>query len=286
MPNDPKTSFIERQEILNGRCDFEAILDGFFEKKIMRNRVSFYCKEQLDSLFVLSEGILDELIADYGSELSRYGFRVLRGGERRAFIDSVRAIGEDALANKLEKKAQVQVFDARALFDIALILHHDPVAVVLRERLSEAHARRAAPRKKAIRKPDAAPVPQVIAATTGTPQDASVHRAISIRQPYVELILRGEKVEEYRSMPTNIRERVYLYASLREEEDEEAWEDTGLVRGTLPLGLIVGSVEIVYCRWVNEYGCYAYELRDPRRLDRFLKAKNQPQPKFWIPVFE
>ena len=40
-------------------------------------------------------------------------------------------------------------------------------------------------------------------------------RAISIRQPYVELIFRGEKKAEYRSIPTNIRERVYIYASLR-----------------------------------------------------------------------
>jgi predicted transcriptional regulator len=40
-------------------------------------------------------------------------------------------------------------------------------------------------------------------------------RAISIRQPWVELILRGVKKKEYRSQPTNIRERVYLYASAK-----------------------------------------------------------------------
>lgn len=33
-------------------------------------------------------------------------------------------------------------------------------------------------------------------------------RAISIRQPYVEQILRGEKRYEYRSQDTKIRERV------------------------------------------------------------------------------
>ena len=42
-----------------------------------------------------------------------------------------------------------------------------------------------------------------------------VKRAISIRQPYVELILRRRKTREYRSRRTNIRERVYLYAALR-----------------------------------------------------------------------
>lgn len=35
-------------------------------------------------------------------------------------------------------------------------------------------------------------------------------RAISIRQPYVELILRGQKWREYRSVATTMRGRVYL----------------------------------------------------------------------------
>ena len=39
-------------------------------------------------------------------------------------------------------------------------------------------------------------------------------RALSIRQPYAEQILRGTKEIEYRSVKTNIRERIYIYASL------------------------------------------------------------------------
>jgi hypothetical protein len=42
-----------------------------------------------------------------------------------------------------------------------------------------------------------------------------LQRAISIRQPYVEQILQGSKKREFRSRPTRIRERVYLYAALR-----------------------------------------------------------------------
>src|SRR3954452_22760527 len=39
-------------------------------------------------------------------------------------------------------------------------------------------------------------------------------RAVSIRQPYAELILRGIKTVEYRSRPTRIvGERFYIYAS-------------------------------------------------------------------------
>ena len=39
-------------------------------------------------------------------------------------------------------------------------------------------------------------------------------RALSIRQPYAEQILRGEKTIEYRSRPTKIiGERFYIYAA-------------------------------------------------------------------------
>lgn len=48
-------------------------------------------------------------------------------------------------------------------------------------------------------------------------------RAISIRQPYVELILRGQKTREFRSRVTHIRERVWLYAAKRPADNEKAW---------------------------------------------------------------
>jgi hypothetical protein len=37
-------------------------------------------------------------------------------------------------------------------------------------------------------------------------------RALSIRQPFAELIMRGKKDIEYRSRQTHIRERVFVYA--------------------------------------------------------------------------
>ena len=54
----------------------------------------------------------------------------------------------------------------------------------------------------------------------------------------------------------------------------------------LPVGLIVGSVEITGCERDDEGDCYAYSLERPERLQAFLKPVNQPQPKFWIPRFE
>ena len=50
-------------------------------------------------------------------------------------------------------------------------------------------------------------------------------RALSIRQPYAELILRGIKTIEYRSRPTRIiGERFYIYAA-RTPGPSEAWAE-------------------------------------------------------------
>jgi hypothetical protein len=109
-------------------------------------------------------------------------------------------------------------------------------------------------------------------------------RAISIRQPYVEQILRGDKTREYRSRPTSIRERVYLYASLRPADADAAWAQVEAHPGDFPTGVIVGTVEIAGCRELAA-GSYAYELRAPKRLRVPLTPTNQPQPSFWRPQF-
>ena len=91
-------------------------------------------------------------------------------------------------------------------------------------------------------------------------------RAISIRQPWVELILTGEKQAEYRSRPTNVRGRVFIYASLTPAESLSGWNKVGKQPGELPTGQIVGTVEIVDCVWEAERNCYAYILTEPKRL--------------------
>lgn len=107
-------------------------------------------------------------------------------------------------------------------------------------------------------------------------------RAISIRQPYVELILRGLKRYEYRSRPTRIRGRVYIYASLR-PGDEDGFRKLGKAPGELPTGRIVGTVEVVGCRFFSSRGCYGYELKNPKRLKKTLAPKKQPQPCWFFP---
>jgi hypothetical protein len=111
-------------------------------------------------------------------------------------------------------------------------------------------------------------------------------RAISIRQPYVELIFQGKKQFEYRSQPTNIRERVYIYAGKKLGGDEHDWHQVRSELDLLPTCRIVGSVEIIGCEWDERAESFAYALAKPLRLKRHLKAANQPQPRFWIPRFK
>lgn len=104
---------------------------------------------------------------------------------------------------------------------------------------------------------------------------------LSIRQPYVELILRGEKVIEYRSVATHKRERVFIYASRIPAADAEVWRSVGLEPGELPTGGIVGTVEIVACS--GRPGDFHWHLARPERLQQILPVRNKPQPMFFYP---
>jgi hypothetical protein len=105
-------------------------------------------------------------------------------------------------------------------------------------------------------------------------------RALSIRQPLVELILLGEKTLEFRSIRTHMRERVYLYAGKKLAIVEGFPEGEAEL---LPRGVIMGSVEIIDC-YEDEEG-FAWDLANPIRYTTPLKPKGTPQPGFWHPTF-
>ncbi|HEY3900843.1 MAG TPA: ASCH domain-containing protein [Chthoniobacter sp.] len=108
-----------------------------------------------------------------------------------------------------------------------------------------------------------------------------ITRALSVRQPHAEMILRGKKKTEYRVIPTRIRERVYIYASTKPGPDE-AWRKAHCQPGDLPTGVLVGTVEIVDCI-ENGRDDYHWTLARPKRLGRRMKPKNQPQPIWFHP---
>jgi hypothetical protein len=108
--------------------------------------------------------------------------------------------------------------------------------------------------------------------------------AISIRQPLVERILTGEKTEEFRGVPARIRGPVYLYATQRPLPLEE-WKKTDGLADDLPLGAVVGTVEITDCRLCSN-GDYAYTLANPKRLPRPVLPETEPRPIWFYPFGE
>jgi predicted transcriptional regulator len=131
--------------------------------------------------------------------------------------------------------------------------------------------------------------------------DTSDMRALSIRQPFAELILRGIKTAELRSISTRIiGERFFIYAS--KSKSKAIWsndllvakppqwmielaEQVGMIdedaMGGLPTGVIVGSAVIERVSRVDEL--YRWHLVDVQRATKFRKPTRQPQPDWFVP---
>lgn len=93
-------------------------------------------------------------------------------------------------------------------------------------------------------------------------------KAISIRQPFVERILTGAKVREYRSRACNIRGRVLLHASMTVDhaECQQLIEDGSFAPDyEFWIGAILGSVEVVGCEPDPENG-FAWLLANAIRF--------------------
>lgn len=123
-------------------------------------------------------------------------------------------------------------------------------------------------------------------------------RALSVRQPWAELILLGHKTLEIRSRPTQVRGWVQIYAALRREDglwQLRAASTHGLNLDTLERGWLLGMAEIVGCQRVTpadsaaacfaipaDQELYGWQLAGPRRHRFPRKPKGQPQPSFFF----
>jgi len=117
----------------------------------------------------------------------------------------------------------------------------------------------------------------------GLGEDVRSMRALSIRQPSAEAVIRGLKTVEYRAGPTNIRGRILIYASRArypDEEEAELCEDFGIrdvSPDDLPRGVIVGSVELYDCQGDE------WMLRNPRRATTCVAPIHRPNPVWFYP---
>ena len=111
------------------------------------------------------------------------------------------------------------------------------------------------------------------------------NRALSVRQPFAEQIISGSKPIEYRSKPTTIRERVYIYASRTlTTREKQAYKKMKKEPGEFPVGVLVGTVEIIDCKKKPDE--YQWKLANPKRLKKPIKPDNHPQPMWFKPFKE
>lgn len=123
--------------------------------------------------------------------------------------------------------------------------------------------------------------------------------ALGVRQPWVELILRGVKTIEVRSQNTQVRGTIYLYASKKLADYPAALDAAHrheLCCDSLPMGLLVGSVEIAGTRPSGPgdatAACipaamlkrnFAWELQNPQRFPSPLPVRFLPYGVWFYP---
>ncbi len=123
--------------------------------------------------------------------------------------------------------------------------------------------------------------------------------ALGIRQPWLELILRGIKTVEVRSLGTARRGTIYLYSSKKVSDHpaaREAAKTHGIEIETLPLGVLVGTVEILDSRPCTSSdaadaclpralvaGKHGWRLRNPCRLSKPLPVRFLPYGVWFYP---
>ena len=132
--------------------------------------------------------------------------------------------------------------------------------------------------------------------------------ALSIRQPFAELILRGIKTLEYRSRPTRrVGERFWIYASKKTVERRQAtgeiwsrdltaasvpaWlaelaQQVGMISDAeliaLPRGVVVGSAIIESVSRIDD-ATFGWKLADVRRAKTLRMPQGHPQPVWFNP---
>lgn len=123
--------------------------------------------------------------------------------------------------------------------------------------------------------------------------------ALGVRQPWVELILRGIKTIEVRSQNTQQRGTIYLYAS-KKLSDLPGCEDLARQNGfdldVMPRGMVVGTVDLVSsepCRSRDATaacvsrsyldGHFSWRLENPQRLAEPASVKHVPYGIWFYP---
>ena len=106
-------------------------------------------------------------------------------------------------------------------------------------------------------------------------------KALSLKQPFAELILQGRKTIELRKWNTKVRGKFLIHAS--KIPDKKAMQEFGFGLNDLPLGMIVGEAELIDVKKYEDdkeqakdknkhladssWGKYGFVLRHAKRIE-------------------
>ncbi|HPC43396.1 MAG TPA: ASCH domain-containing protein [Spirochaetota bacterium] len=109
-------------------------------------------------------------------------------------------------------------------------------------------------------------------------------KALSIRQPWAELIMLGIKDVENRSRATEYRGSLMIHAArtldVSKEELKKYAEEYGFNPDMLIYGALIGTVEVINCtlkatRDWHYKGQYGWYLTNPKRLEKPIMIRGR-----------
>ncbi len=116
-------------------------------------------------------------------------------------------------------------------------------------------------------------------------------KALSVKQPYADLIIKGIKDVENRSWWTGTRERVYIHAGKAFDDNAhililDRCDGMGLPRKVdYDFGAIIGEVDIIDCKFRHplqigfskwhDTGYWGFILSNPVKYDKSIPCRGQ-----------
>ncbi|WP_055077391.1 hypothetical protein [Pseudanabaena sp. 'Roaring Creek'] len=131
MVNDLTNSQRDRQNILNNRYAIEKVEEHLALGGITYQDTLVFTKQQLVSLFEVSESTIEKYLTNHAEELKTNGYKVLRGQALKDFLNTTGGVVIDYGS----KTTALGIFTFRAVLNIAMLLTESDRARLIRSRI-------------------------------------------------------------------------------------------------------------------------------------------------------
>nr|WP_320167111.1 DNA-binding protein [uncultured Methylophaga sp.] len=131
MANDLTSSQVERQNILNNKYALKKIENHLRLGGLEFEGDSWLTKQQLITLFDVSDSTIEKYIANHGEELKANGYKVLKGKKLNEF----KSLHSGTVNDYGTKISILGVFNFRATLNLAMVLTESERAKEIRSRI-------------------------------------------------------------------------------------------------------------------------------------------------------